>query len=113
MQEREIIGRIMTLCEARGWSVYRLAKESGITYSTLCTMLHKSNAPSVYTLTRICDGLGISLSEFFDGESTRALMTREETELLELWQNLSDENRRQVRCFLELLLRDQRHKETE
>lgn len=113
MQEREIIDRILTLCEVRGWSVYRMAKESGITYSTLCTMLHKSNAPSVFTLNRICEGLGITLAEFFDEGSARAVMTPEEQELLVLWQNLSNENRKQARCFLELLLRDQRHKETE
>lgn len=113
MQENEIIGRILSLCEARGWSVYRLAKESGITYSTLCTMLHKSNSPSVFTLIRICEGFGISLSEFFDEGNPRALMTPEETELLTLWQGLSDENRKQARCFLELLLRDQRHHEKE
>lgn len=35
MSENKINGRIRKLCEDRAWTVYRLAKESGITYSTL------------------------------------------------------------------------------
>ena len=30
MQEHEVIERIKALCESRGWTNYRLAKESGI-----------------------------------------------------------------------------------
>ena len=35
MQNFAVIARIQELCNARGWTYYRLAKESGITYSTL------------------------------------------------------------------------------
>lgn len=70
MQEQEIISRIIALCSARGWTFYRLAKQSGITYSTLCTMLHKATAPSVPTLIKICRGFDISLSEFLTPTTT-------------------------------------------
>ena len=43
MQEFAVITHIQELCNARGWTYYRLAKESGITYSTLSTMLNKEN----------------------------------------------------------------------
>lgn len=43
MQNFAVIARIQELCNARGWTYYRLAKESGITYSTLSTMLNKEN----------------------------------------------------------------------
>lgn len=50
MQNFAVIARIQELCNARGWTYYRLAKESGITYSTLSTMLNKENMPSIPTL---------------------------------------------------------------
>ena len=56
MQEFDVVGRIQELCRSRSWTYYRLAKASGIPYSTLSTMLHKTNVPSVPSLMKICDG---------------------------------------------------------
>ena len=92
MQESDIIERIMNLCEARSWTLYRLAKESGITYSTLCTMLHKTTSPSISTLTKICNGFGITLSQFFDLENEYAFLTNSEKAYLEKWRSLTKEN---------------------
>jgi len=111
MQENEIISRIHTLRNIRGWSVYRLAKESGIAYSTLCTMLHKGNTPSISTLIRICSGFRISVGDFFDEGSQRAALTAEESNCLSVWNSLSQENRTQSLRYMELLLRDQNHSE--
>ena len=65
MEEFDVSRRIAELCEARSWSYYRLAKASGIPYSTLSTMLHKSNVPSLPSLMKICQGFGITLAQFF------------------------------------------------
>lgn len=107
MQENEIIDRIKSLCAQRSWTSYRLAKESGITYSTLCTMLHKANAPSIPTLIKICSGLGISLSEFFDEDATPLALTEEEQEHLRQWSRLTNENQATVRKYMAYLISDQ------
>lgn len=110
MQENDIIERIKCLCEARSWTFYRLAKESGITYSTLCTMLHKANAPSFPTLIKICNGFGITLAEFFDMEDKRALLTEEQKAHLCQWDQLSPENQRIAAKFMDYLLYNQENK---
>ena len=97
MQEHEVIERIKALCKSRGWTNYRLAKESGITYSTLCTMLNKAYAPSISTLIKICNGFGITLAQFFD----------ENFEHLQLWDSLSEENRAAAEKYLRFLLSEQ------
>lgn len=107
MQDTDINERIRQLCDARGWTIYRLAKESGITYSTLCTMLHKSNVPSVPTLCKICNGFGISLSEFFDGKNDSVLLTPEQKTHLEQWSQLSVENRKSAEKYIRYLLSEQ------
>lgn len=107
MQDSEIIERIKYLCDARSWTVYRLAKESGITYSTLCTMLHKSNAPSIPTLQKICQGFGISPSQFFDCENDLAALTASQREHLRLWNALSESNQQAVDQYLRFLISQQ------
>ena len=111
MQENEIINRILTLCQSRQWSVYRLAKESGIAYSTLCTMLHKGNTPSIGTLIRICNGFGISIGDFFDEENPRSTLSESETRCLSVWNALTRESKDQSLRYMELLLRDQNRAE--
>ncbi len=50
MNEFDPILRIQELCSERNWSYYQLAKVSGLTYSTLSTMINKHNMPSLLTL---------------------------------------------------------------
>lgn len=107
MQEQEIIARIKELCTVRGWTFYRLAKQSGITYSTLCTMLHKATAPSVPTLVKICRGFDISLSEFFDTDNDWATLSAEEKERLQQWRLLNETNKRAAEKYVQYLLSEQ------
>lgn len=107
MQEYDVIPRIQELCLQRSWTLYRLAKESGIPYSTLCTMLHKANAPSISTLIRICKGFGVTLSEFFDTGSEVAYYTPEQKALLDQWALLSSENQSAAQKYIHYLLSQQ------
>ena len=108
MEEYEVITRIQELCFIRSWSSYRLAKESGIPYSTLCTMLHKANAPSIPTLVKICRGFGITLSQFFDSGTEAVRYTPDQKELLDQWSLLSEENQRNARAYIDFLLHQQK-----
>ena len=57
--------RIKQLSEERGWTDYRLAKESGLSHSTVTNMLNRNNAPTLPTLESVCKAFGITLSQFF------------------------------------------------
>lgn len=104
MQESDIIERIKALCDARSWTNYRLAKESGITYSTLCTMIHKANAPSIPTLLKICKAFGITPAEFFDIESPRALLSEKAITHIHLWEQLNEDDKSNVEKYITFLL---------
>lgn len=59
--------RIQALCLEKNIAINALANQSGISPSTIYSMLNsKSQNPGVVSLQKICDGLGISLREFFD-----------------------------------------------
>lgn len=104
MDEKDIIQRIESLCKARSWSFYRLVKESGISYSTLNTMLNRGTAPTISTLSRICEGFGISLAEFFGKENPAALPTSEEQAHLAQWRQLSPRSQELASVYIAALL---------
>ena len=59
--------RILQLCEEKGWSVNKLAYESALPPSSIKNILYgKSKNPRIITLKMICDGLGITLGQFFN-----------------------------------------------
>lgn len=62
--------RILELCAQRGITVNRLATLSGVTQSTLNNIVSgRNNSATVATVKKLCDGLDISLREFFDAET--------------------------------------------
>ena len=90
MNDFDVIGRIKELCRSRSWSYYRLAKESGIPYSTLNTMLHKTYVPTVPSLMKICDGFGITIAQFFTEEDETARLTADQRQCLDIWSKLDN-----------------------
>ena len=75
----------------RSWTYYRLAKESGIPYSTLNTLLLKETQPSLPTLRKLCAGFGISLQQFFAGDEDSPILTDKQKECLSLFSILTAE----------------------
>ena len=84
--------RLRQILEARGWSRYRLAKECGLNESTIANVYKRNTMPSIPTLESICEGFGITLSQFFaDGEMVE--LTPELKELFENWVTLTPDQK--------------------
>lgn len=61
--------RILELCAQRNISVNKLSGMSGITQSTLNNIVSGRNrSATISTIKKICDGLDISIREFFAGK---------------------------------------------
>ncbi|MED9970169.1 MAG: helix-turn-helix domain-containing protein [Ruminococcus sp.] len=59
--------RIIDLCAERNIAVNALANISGVAPSTIYSMLNtKSQNPGVVSIKKICDGLEITVRQFFD-----------------------------------------------
>ena len=58
--------RILDLCEEKSISINKLAIMSGLTQSTVQSIIGgKSKNPKLLTVVRICDSLNIKLEDFF------------------------------------------------
>ena len=59
--------RIVELCNKKGIAINALANISGVSPSTVYSMLNeKSKNPGICSIKKICDGLDISIRQFFD-----------------------------------------------
>lgn len=66
--------RIEELCNERGLNFCRLATISGVPYTTVKSIIYnQSKNPSITTIKKICDGLDISIADFFDTDTFRNL----------------------------------------
>ena len=62
-----LIARIKELCKEKGISYYTLSYKATIPMSTLVHIIEGSTQnPGILTIMKICDGLGVSMKEFFD-----------------------------------------------
>lgn len=61
--------RIIELCNERNIAINALANISGVSPSTIYSMLNeKSQNPGVCSIQKICDGLEITIRHFFDSD---------------------------------------------
>ena len=66
--------RILELCAQREITVNRLATLSGVTQSTVNNIISgRNNSTTVTTIKKLCDGLDITLRDFFDTEAFDSL----------------------------------------
>lgn len=64
---KQVSLRIQQLCAAHGYNINSLARKAGIPPTTLKYIIYgNSRNPGIITIKLLCDGLGISLYDFFD-----------------------------------------------
>ena len=74
MDTRKLVSlRIQQLCAAHGYNINSLARQAGIPPTTLTNIIYgNSHNPGIITVKLLCDGLGISLYDFFDTEQFKS-----------------------------------------
>lgn len=98
-----VLEKVKKLQEERGWSTYKLAYEAGLTQSTLSNMFTRGTCPTVDTLEKICEAFGITLAEFFESDSRKAHVSKEEQELLNKYRALTDKEKDAVKSMINAL----------
>lgn len=64
-----ICTRITTLRKERNMTLEQLAYQSGISKGGLSEIERNMKEPRAYTILKICNGLGITIAEFFQFET--------------------------------------------
>ena len=94
--------RIKQLMEERGWTDYRLAKESNLSHSTVTNMFNRNNAPTLPTLEAVCKAFGITLAQFFT-EGNSPELTEEQRVLCAKWSTLNDDQKQALLALIDTM----------
>ena len=70
MNEKEMLSqRIQYFCKLRRLSYYKLSTRSAVPINTVMHIVNGATKnPGVFTLAKLCSGLDVTLTEFFDTE---------------------------------------------
>ncbi len=90
----DVLKKINKLRLDRGWSVYKLSVESGVSQSTLTNMFNRETLPSITTLESICDAFSMTMAEFFYEDSDGIKM--KDASVIELYHSLTPESQKTV-----------------
>lgn len=61
--------RIIELCKLNNITINKLATISGVTQSTLSNITSgRNNSATIVTIKKLCDGLGITINDFFNSD---------------------------------------------
>ena len=97
---KDILSEITRLRLERGWTEYDLAKNSGITQSTISSWYRKKQTPTIQSLDKICSGFGMTLSQFFNENDDCVFLSDDQRDMLDFWSSLAPKQRKAI---LELL----------
>lgn len=108
----EISKEIIRLCKERNITSYELAKRSGLNNSSVRNMTQKGTTPTYKTLSRMCYGLGITVSQFFNQSDFLEKLSPEERELMEFYLKMDRYNRQRLLQYAREILAIQNSSQT-
>ena len=103
MEKYYVLDRIEQLLKEKHMSHYELAKRSGLHQSSISVIFRRRSIPSVFTLDKICEGMGMTLAEFFSEGEGRANLTESQRNLLETIESFSEEDQQRVMRMFQVI----------
>ena len=99
----DVLERVTYYRTQKGWSEYQLAEKSGLTQSTISSWYRKNMIPSIVSLEKICNAVGITLSQFFSTDDDNFSLTALEREFLTEANRLTEEQQTALIQFFKTL----------
>ena len=100
--------RLKELMDERGLNMHSLAKKSGLSWNTIKNFYDRKTKPTVTSLSMLCDGLGITLAQFFDVEGETVHLTAALQHVIDRWDALSDREKQAMSEMLDIMLENRR-----
>lgn len=95
----DYIEKIDKLRSQRGWTIYRLAQESGLSSQTIHQWMGRTSEPSLAGITQVCEAFGITLAEFFSN-SELIEAKPEIKKLYEDWCSLTTDEQDSIKAII-------------
>lgn len=97
----KILMRVETICKQKKVSRYRLAKSTDTPYTTISNAFHNDTMPTISTLEKLCEGLDITMAQFFAEEGEFPNLTDRQRQFLNILSKLPEEKQEKAMAYLE------------
>ena len=94
------LDRIDELCRERGWSHYRLALEMDTSPNNIGNLFRRTTVPSIPTLRRICEVMGITLAQFYSTDGCQVTLNQDQQALLGIYDILDSVGKERAKAYL-------------
>jgi len=75
-----------------------------VSWNTIKNFYARDSKPTLTTIELLCNGLGITLAQFFDEEGTSVSLTAEQQYVLDRWSRISDEEKQIISGMLDVMV---------
>lgn len=87
------IGSRLRKCRTeKGFSIYRLSNETGISQNHISAIENDRRQPTVETLERLVTPLGVTLAELFNTDGDVSYLTQNERDLVKNYRSMPEES---------------------
>ena len=100
----DISERLKSIRVAKNMSVYKLSQLSGVSETHIRDLERGDRNPSVDTLCRLVEPMGVPLSELFTESNNMTVLSDEEKALLDCYRMLSKDKAESLLIFLKTLV---------
>ena len=100
----DVSQRLNQLMEERGMTTYALAKAANVSWNTVKNYSLRNTKPTLATLCVLCEGLGITLAQFFDSDGVDVQLTSEQQHVLNRWSKLSVQEKQVISDMLDIII---------
>jgi len=104
--------RLKELMDERGLNMHALSKKAGVSWNTIKNFYDRRTKPTITTISMLCDGLGITLAQFFDVEGETVHLTAEQQYVIDCWSALTDKEKEAMKVVLEAVLENRKQKDS-
>lgn len=99
----DILNRITTLRDERGWTNNRMSVEAEIGSATVINWYNRKTTPSLDAIIALCGAFGISIAEFFNESPERLSLSDVQKDFLDDFDQLNKDEKHDLHQFVKTM----------
>lgn len=96
LNAKEIYDKVDALRLQKGWTIYGLAKNAGVSPTTIYNWRDRLSSPTPSLLDSVCAAFGITVIDFLLEGDELTNLNEEQKEVMRLWNSLSIEQKKSI-----------------
>lgn len=98
---QRMLDKLNVIRKQKNMSKYALAKATGMSSSSMCSLLNGETKPYLYNMLLICSVLEISMGELFEKRNCKQ---ESEEQVIRTYRSMSPEKQRLLQIYADMLL---------